>query len=189
MAEKIKPCHCGYEGELMGIVHAGFLSLTCPSCNRTVEAFTTEGLAQAWNKPAPTPPVSEQQHDGRMPSDSRNRMWELIDAALTDTVPDGPKRGDICNILAPLLASEQQRAVAMPASVLIQALENTRDIIDMQLDLVAARAKGSYLDKTPVMRSLRAHRARCNEALTVYNRELLRLNPHLQPAAPSQRGE
>lgn len=53
MAEKIKPCHCGYEGELMGMVHAVFLSLTCPSCNRTVEAFTTEGLAQAWNKPAP----------------------------------------------------------------------------------------------------------------------------------------
>ncbi|WP_165669757.1 hypothetical protein [Metapseudomonas otitidis] len=60
-----------------------------------------------------TPPASEQQHDGRMPSDSRNRMWELIDAALTSSVPDALKRGDICNVLAPLLASEQQRAVLM----------------------------------------------------------------------------
>lgn len=56
MSEKIKPCHCGHEGELMGMRHSGFLSLTCPKCNRTVEAFSTEGLAQSWNKPAPTPP-------------------------------------------------------------------------------------------------------------------------------------
>ncbi|GAC1030451.1 hypothetical protein thsps21_12780 [Pseudomonas sp. No.21] len=40
----------------MGLQHSVFLSLICPKCNRTVEAFTTEGLAQAWNKPAPTPP-------------------------------------------------------------------------------------------------------------------------------------
>lgn len=74
-----------------------------------------EAIVALWSfADAPTPPASEQQHDGRMPSDSRNRMWELIDAALLGTVPDGLKRGDICNILAPLLASEQQRAVVMP---------------------------------------------------------------------------
>jgi phage FluMu protein Com len=56
MSEKIKPCHCGYEGELMGIQHTGFLSLICPRCDRTVDAFTTKGLAEAWNKPAPTSP-------------------------------------------------------------------------------------------------------------------------------------
>lgn len=68
--------------------------------------FEVDAIAEA------APPASEQQHDGRMPSDSRNRMWELIDAALLGTVPDGLKRGDICNILAPLFASEQQRAEA-----------------------------------------------------------------------------
>lgn len=78
-----------------------------------------------------------------------------------------------------LVASEQQRAMVMPVAVLINALERTRDTISMQMELVAARAKGSYLDKTPVMRSLRAHRARCDEALIEYNSELLRLNPHL----------
>lgn len=56
MSKKIKPCHCGYDGELMGMVHAGFLSLTCPNCNRNAEAFTPETLAKEWNKPAPTPP-------------------------------------------------------------------------------------------------------------------------------------
>ena len=47
----LKPCRCGYEGALLGTRHAaGFFSLACPDCNRTVEAFTTEGLGEAWNK-------------------------------------------------------------------------------------------------------------------------------------------
>ncbi|WP_374979043.1 hypothetical protein PSGK_19055 [Pseudomonas solani] len=55
MSEKIKPCHCGYEGELMGMRHAGgFLSLTCPQCNRMVEGLHMEGLMAEWQKPAPT---------------------------------------------------------------------------------------------------------------------------------------
>lgn len=58
MSEKIKPCHCGHDGELLGIRHgAGFLSLTCPSCNRTVEAFTMDGLIAKWQEPAPGSPV------------------------------------------------------------------------------------------------------------------------------------
>jgi hypothetical protein len=37
----------------MGIRHKeGYLSLTCPECRRTAEAFTLEGLAEAWNQPA-----------------------------------------------------------------------------------------------------------------------------------------
>lgn len=56
MSQTIKPCHCGYEGELMGLQHSVFLSHICPKCNRTVEAFTTEGLIAARQKPAPTPP-------------------------------------------------------------------------------------------------------------------------------------
>lgn len=53
MSKQLKPCHCGYEGALAGMQHQGvFLSLTCPECYRSVEAFTLEGLAEAWNKPA-----------------------------------------------------------------------------------------------------------------------------------------
>ena len=54
MSATLKPCHCGYEGSLVGMQHQGvFLSLTCPECHRSAEAFTLEGLAEAWNKPAP----------------------------------------------------------------------------------------------------------------------------------------
>lgn len=52
MTDQLKPCHCCYKGELAGMRHGGFLSLTCPECQRTVEAFTLEGLAENWNKPA-----------------------------------------------------------------------------------------------------------------------------------------
>lgn len=53
MSGELKPCHCGYEGALAGMQHQGiFYSLSCPKCQRSVEAFTLEGLAEAWNKPA-----------------------------------------------------------------------------------------------------------------------------------------
>lgn len=54
MTTTLNPCHCGYRGTLAGMRHqSGFLSLTCPECSRSVEAFTLEGLAEAWNRPAP----------------------------------------------------------------------------------------------------------------------------------------
>jgi phage FluMu protein Com len=53
MTTILKPCHCGHNGFLVGIQHKeGYLSLTCPECRRTVEAFTSQSLADAWNKPA-----------------------------------------------------------------------------------------------------------------------------------------
>ena len=52
MSETLKPCHCGYEGELSGIDHQTFYSLSCPKCNREATAFTMAGLVEAWNKPA-----------------------------------------------------------------------------------------------------------------------------------------
>lgn len=51
MTDKLKPCHCGYEGALAGTDHGPFLSLICPECRRSVDAFTLPGLADAWNKP------------------------------------------------------------------------------------------------------------------------------------------
>lgn len=69
MSTVLKPCHCGYSGALMGIRHKqGHLSLTCPECRRTAEAFMLEGLAEAWNKPTnpdarEAAPVPEANHD------------------------------------------------------------------------------------------------------------------------------
>ena len=51
--QKLKPCHCGHEGELAGMQHGGvYYSLTCGECNRSVTAFTLHGLVEQWNKPA-----------------------------------------------------------------------------------------------------------------------------------------
>ena len=50
MAEELKPCHCGYEGELLGMNHQGVcFSLSCPKCSRDVTAFTIDGLIESWN--------------------------------------------------------------------------------------------------------------------------------------------
>lgn len=52
MSIELKPCHCGSDGPFLGVQHKeGFLSLVCPKCSRSVEAFTTEGLAEGWNEP------------------------------------------------------------------------------------------------------------------------------------------
>ncbi|MGP3789462.1 hypothetical protein [Pseudomonas sp. B392_1p] len=57
MSTVLQPCHCGYSGALEGVRHReGFLSLSCPECQRTVEAFTLAGLAENWNKPADEQP-------------------------------------------------------------------------------------------------------------------------------------
>lgn len=50
MSEKLKPCHCGHEGRIDGTHNSFWYEATCPSCNRRVSAFTTDGLAETWNK-------------------------------------------------------------------------------------------------------------------------------------------
>lgn len=45
----IKPCHCGYAGDLHATLDGVFLTLQCPACTRSVEAFTLRGLVNAWN--------------------------------------------------------------------------------------------------------------------------------------------
>lgn len=49
---KLLPCHCGHEGELAGIDHGAYLSLSCPECKRETTAFTMGGLVESWNKPS-----------------------------------------------------------------------------------------------------------------------------------------
>lgn len=64
MSPFLKPCPCGYIGALSGMQHQGvFYSLTCPECHRSVEAFTLEGLAENWNKPAAPKQVAEEARD------------------------------------------------------------------------------------------------------------------------------
>lgn len=64
MSTVLNPCHCGYTGALAGTQHQGvFYSLTCPECHRSVEAFTLEGLAENWNKPAEPKQVAEEARD------------------------------------------------------------------------------------------------------------------------------
>lgn len=64
MSTVLNACHCGYTGALAGTQHQGvFYSLTCPKCQRSVKAFTLEGLAESWNKPAESVPVAEGARD------------------------------------------------------------------------------------------------------------------------------
>lgn len=46
------------------------------------------------------------------------------------------------------------------------ALTDSRAIIESQLELIAKRATGRYLDKTPMVRALRAHMARFDDVLS-----------------------
>lgn len=70
MSTELKPCHCGSDGPFLGMQHKeGFLSLTCPKCSRSVEAFTTEGLAERWNDPTvSTPPQSKAETEKKLSS-------------------------------------------------------------------------------------------------------------------------
>lgn len=64
MSTVLNACHCGYTGALSGMQHQSvFYSLTCPECHRSVEAFTLEGLAENWNKPAEPKQVAEEVRD------------------------------------------------------------------------------------------------------------------------------
>ncbi len=53
MSDKIKACHCGYEGSLLGTDNGVYLFMSCSQCSREVTAFTIDGLIEAWNKPSP----------------------------------------------------------------------------------------------------------------------------------------
>lgn len=67
MADQLKPCPCGYAGELEGM-RGLYCTLTCPTCKREASAFTMDGLVAAWNNeelPANPVPVK------RVPCETR----------------------------------------------------------------------------------------------------------------------
>lgn len=79
---------------------------------------------------------------------------------------------DVANLA--MMLHQNGQAIELPrearhdqpeAQRLREALQITRDTIDAQLEVIASRAHGNYLDKLPVVRSLKAHRARCDAAL------------------------
>ncbi|CDY76152.1 hypothetical protein BGLT_05225 [Caballeronia glathei] len=48
---------------------------------------------------------------------------------------------------------------------LTDAIDLTIKTLERQLDLITERAPGNYLDKTPIVRSLRAHKQRLERAI------------------------
>jgi len=52
-----------------------------------------------------------------------------------------------------------------PPSALREAVDLTIKTLERQLDLIDERAPGIYLDKMPVIRSLRAHKQRLERAI------------------------
>lgn len=61
--------------------------------------------------------------------------------------------------------SDYAASASPAASVLTDAVHLTIETIIRQLDLIAERAPDKYLDKTPVVRSLTAHKNRLEKAL------------------------
>lgn len=58
---------------------------------------------------------------GRLPPSERQQLWALIDEALSNT--HGPfERGDICNLLAPVLAPLVSEKIEKPALINLKAL-------------------------------------------------------------------
>lgn len=57
MTDKIKPS-LGYSGELEGVNNGLFLTLACPACNKSVQAFTIRGLVDNWNAAVTLPKVT-----------------------------------------------------------------------------------------------------------------------------------
>lgn len=78
-----------------------------------------------------------------------------------------------------IAAGERLRAALAPAEVqsgsvqweahLAEVVEHTIDTLARQLDLIADRAPGAFLDKIPVVRSLTAHKQRLERALAQRN--------------------
>lgn len=59
-------------------------------------------------------------------------------------------------------------SVGQDVAGLVEALERTRATIEGQLTIIEHRATDKYLNKGPVVRSLKAHQARCAEALAAF---------------------
>jgi hypothetical protein len=67
-----------------------------------------------------------------------------------------------------------EAATISPADVqweahLLEVVEHTIDTLGRQLELIAERAPGKFLDKTPVVRSLTAHKQRLQRAVAERN--------------------
>ncbi len=73
--------------------------------------------------------------------------------------------GNVTMALEDLAAFRANAPAQSDVQRLREALRITRDTIDRQLEVIASRAPGNYLDKLPVVSSLKAHRARCDAAL------------------------
>jgi hypothetical protein len=67
----------------------------------------------------------------------------------------------------PAQSAEQDRIDAEPDE-LLEVVKHTIATIGRQLDLIAERAPGKYLDKGPVWRSLTQHKIRLERAVSAH---------------------
>lgn len=65
----------------------------------------------------------------------------------------------------PCVAWDDYDALLAERDRMKDTLEHIRDTIDAQMAIIASRAPGKYLDKLPVVRSLRMHRNHADAAL------------------------
>jgi hypothetical protein len=95
------------------------------------------------------------------------------DSSVIIRAPSAEKRDAI------IAAGERLRAALAPAQAhaeevqweahLAEIVEHTIETLARQLDLIAERAPGAFLDKVPVVRSLTAHKQRLERALAERN--------------------
>jgi hypothetical protein len=94
--------------------------------------------------------------------------WEMNGVGRTiATVQDSP--GTVVTItvddLKAAAGASNERADAEKDAALLEVIEHTIATLKRQIDLIAERAPGNFLDKVPVVRSLRAHQSRLERAI------------------------
>jgi hypothetical protein len=82
------------------------------------------------------------------------------------------RRPDGSLVVTALVNGEERAEMSFPAQPVARApeglretVERTIEVIERQLDLIAERAPGDFLDKRPVVQSLGAHKRRLEQAL------------------------
>ena len=109
-------------------------------------------------------------------SDSRvEQFWDAYNEATQFKSMVEATKVALASIVTPpasIASAEEAMPVAsdvLSEAHLMEAVELTIDTLDRQLDLIAERAPGKFLDKTPVVRSLTAHKERLERAVAERN--------------------
>ena len=94
--------------------------------------------------------------------------YDLIDRYLRNNLDDadyGEYLAALDRLVTPQPAAQEQTSAVPVVEQLVEALDHMSKTIKRQLDLIADRAPGDYLDKRPVVRSLQVHKKNANAAI------------------------